>query len=50
MKLARTVHRHVWGCLCLEGVPQQKSGSFHAVRFKREPPPYITVIALRACN
>ena len=39
--------RHVWHCVCLEGVPQQNSGSFHAARFQREPRPYVTAACLR---
>ena len=39
--------RHVWRCLCLEGVPQQNSGSFHDASFQREPRPYVTAACLR---
>ena len=39
--------RHVWRCLCLEACLRQKSGSFHAARFQREPRPYVTAACLR---
>ena len=39
--------RHVWRCLCLEGVPQQNSGSFHDASFQREPRAYVTAACLR---
>ena len=39
--------RHVWRCLCFEACLRQKSGSFHAARFQREPRPYVTAACLR---